>query len=65
MSYEVRVEKPAQEFLEALTDRKLRQRLERAILLLENDPRPAQAVKLKGASDYWRFRVGDTHHLRH
>jgi len=34
-------------------------RLDRAILELANNPRPPGCVKLAGADDLWRIRVGD------
>jgi len=40
-------------------DRKLIPWMVRKILTLENDPRPAQSRKLKGADDEYRLRVGD------
>jgi mRNA interferase RelE/StbE len=40
-------------------DRPVRERLIRAIDALANDPRPAGRVKLHGAEDAWRIRVGD------
>jgi mRNA interferase RelE/StbE len=33
--------------------------VDRKILALRNEPRPARAKKLKGPLDLWRIRVGD------
>ena len=37
----------------------IRPRVNRALLSLENEPRPHGAAKLSGSSDRWRIRVGD------
>lgn len=36
-----------------------RERILRALVKLETDPRPAGAKKLAGREDLWRIRVGD------
>jgi mRNA interferase RelE/StbE len=59
MSYTVKVSRPAEKFLRALTDKKLYQRLREALDALEENPRPANSVKLKGESELYRARVGD------
>ena len=42
MSYTVKVSRPAEKFLRALTDKKLYQRLREAIDILEENPRHAK-----------------------
>lgn len=37
----------------------IRSRITRALLALEQDPRPPGVTKLSGTSDGWRIRVGD------
>lgn len=59
MAWTVDVSRPASRDLRAIRDRPLRDRLTRAMLTLEADPRPAQAKKLAGFGDIWRLRVGD------
>jgi mRNA interferase RelE/StbE len=39
--------------------REIRTRVNRALLALEDTPRPHGATKLSGSSDRWRVRVGD------
>jgi len=34
-------------------------RIDRKILALADDPRPAGSKKLKGYKDFWRIRIGD------
>lgn len=58
MNYTVSVDKLAQKFLNALTDKRLYQRLSLAIEDLAKNPRPQGSVKLKGSS-YHRIRVGN------
>jgi mRNA interferase RelE/StbE len=58
MSYAVLLSSHAQRDLDRLVGTTLL-RLEKAILKLESDPRPHEAKKLKGATRYWRVRVGD------
>ncbi len=39
--------------------RDIRPRINRALLALEDTPRPHGATKLSGSPDRWRIRVGD------
>ena len=39
--------------------REIRTRVNRALLALEDTPRPRGVTKLSGSSDRWRIRVGD------
>jgi mRNA interferase RelE/StbE len=39
--------------------REIRPRVNRALLSLEDEPRPHGVTKLAGSSDRWRIRVGD------
>lgn len=39
--------------------RELRERIDRAILTLANDPRPSGVTKLTGYTNQYRIRVGD------
>ncbi|MGB7555501.1 MAG: type II toxin-antitoxin system RelE/ParE family toxin [Candidatus Korobacteraceae bacterium] len=48
----------AQKELDALDDA-LFSRMDRKILALADNPRPAGCKKLKGYKDQWRVRVGD------
>ena len=48
----------AQRELDALDD-PLFTRVDRRILALADDPRPAGSKKLKGYKDSWRIRIGD------
>ena len=59
MSYTVKVSRPAEKFLRALTDKKLYQRLREALDALEENPRPVNSVKLQGEEELYRVRVGD------
>ena len=59
MSYIVKVSRPAEKFLRALTDKKLYQRLREALDALEENPRPINSVKLQGEEELYRVRVGD------
>jgi mRNA interferase RelE/StbE len=43
----------------AKLERRVQQRMARAINGLATDPRGANATKLRGAADVWRIRVGD------
>jgi len=58
MSYMVLLSSRAQRDLDRLVGTTLLH-LEKAILKLESDPRPHKVKKLKGATRYWRVRVGD------
>lgn len=57
MEYEVRLTKKADKQLARLADEGYR-RVSKALLDLENDPRPANAIKLQVREDY-RLHVGD------
>jgi mRNA interferase RelE/StbE len=59
MSYTVKISRPAEKFLRALTDKKLYQRLREALDALEENPRPVNSVKLQGEEELYRVRVGD------
>ncbi len=59
MSYIVKVSRPAEKFLRALTDKKLYRRLREALDALEKNPRPINSVKLQGEEELYRIRVGD------
>jgi mRNA interferase RelE/StbE len=59
MSYTVKVSRPAEKFLRALTDKKLYQRLSETLDALEENPRPINSVKLQGEEELYRVRVGD------
>lgn len=56
--YSVQIEKPAWDELMAVPE-KMRERLSVALESLEAEPRPSGVVKLAGASDLYRIRVGD------
>jgi mRNA interferase RelE/StbE len=57
--YTVLVSPAAEKELAAVRDRLLSMRLKRAIAALGDDPRPPGCIKLRGAADDWRVRVGD------
>ena len=57
-SYHLEVKLSAQKELNALDDA-LFSRVDRKILLLADNPRPAGCKKLKGYNDQWRVQVGD------
>jgi mRNA interferase RelE/StbE len=59
MSYTIKVSRPAEKFLRAITDGKLYQRLRDVLEALAEDPRPVNCVKLKGEEELYRVRVGD------
>jgi mRNA interferase RelE/StbE len=59
MSYTVKISRPAEKFLRALTDKKLYQRLREALDALEENPRSVHGVKLQGEEELYRVRVGD------
>jgi mRNA interferase RelE/StbE len=52
------IKQSAQKELDALDDA-LFTRIDRKILALADNPRPAGCKKLKGYRDHWRVRVGD------
>ena len=56
--YSLEITASAQKELDALDD-PLFARIDRKILALADDPRPAGARKLRGSKDSWRIRVGD------
>ena len=59
MSYTVTVERRAEKFLRALTDKRLYARLREAIDGLAEDQHPPGSVKLQGEGELYRVRVGD------
>jgi mRNA interferase RelE/StbE len=56
--YTLRVAASAQKELDGLED-SLFARVDRKILALSENPRPAGCKKLRGHKDVWRIRVGD------
>jgi mRNA interferase RelE/StbE len=56
--YALLIKPSAQKDLDALDDA-IFARLDRKILALASNPRPAGCKKLKGYHDLWRIRVGD------
>jgi mRNA interferase RelE/StbE len=56
--YEIRFHPSTARELERL-DAQARRRVERAVDRLAQEPRAGGAVKLRGAEDLWRLRVGD------
>jgi mRNA interferase RelE/StbE len=56
--YFLAIKPSARKELEAL-DTNLYTRIERKIMTLANNPRPAGCKKLKAHADIWRIRVGD------
>jgi mRNA interferase RelE/StbE len=56
--YALEIKQSAQKELDALSD-PLFTRIDRKILALADNPRPAGCKKLKGHKDHWRVRVGD------
>lgn len=56
--YSIEIKRSAQKELDALDDA-LFIRIDRKILALADDPRPAGSKKLRGYKDHWRVRVGD------
>lgn len=56
--YAVRFHPSAARELEQLTA-EVRRRVARAVDRLAADPRGGEAIKLRGADDLWRLRVGD------
>mgnify|MGYP002787550088 FL=1 len=57
--YTVIVSPSAEKELARVRDKVLNRRLKLAILALGDDPRPEGCLKMKGAADQWRVRVGD------
>ena len=58
LNYSLEIRQSAQKELDALDDTLLA-RIDRKILTLGDNPRPAGCKKLKGYKDQWRIRVGD------
>ena len=56
--YSLEIKPSAQKELDALAG-DLFARIDRKILALADNPRPAGCKKLKGYKDQWRIRVGD------
>jgi mRNA interferase RelE/StbE len=56
--YALNIKPSAQRELDALDD-PVFARLDRKLLALADEPRPAGCKKLKGYKDQWRVRVGD------
>jgi mRNA interferase RelE/StbE len=56
--YALDIKQSAQREMDALDD-SVFARLDRKILALADEPRPAGCKKLKGYKDQWRVRVGD------
>ena len=56
--YSLEIVRAAQRELDVLDD-PLFARIDRRILALADDPRPAGSRKLKGYKDTWRIRIGD------
>ena len=56
--YSLEIKQSAQKELDALDDAVLT-RIDRRILALADDPRPAGCKKLRGYKDHWRVRAGD------
>ena len=59
MMYEVIVPKNVQKVIDALSDEKLRDRIEEKLEALVEDPRPDGVVKIKGHNTRYRIRIGD------
>jgi mRNA interferase RelE/StbE len=58
VKYTLEIKQSAQKELDALDDTVFK-RIDRKILALADNPRPAGCKKLKGFKDQWRIRVGD------
>ena len=56
--YSIEIKRSAQKELDALED-VLFTRVDRKILALADNPRPAGCRKLQGYRDQWRIRIGD------
>jgi mRNA interferase RelE/StbE len=57
-NYSVVIKSSAQKELDALDDAVFT-RIDRRILALAENPRPAGCKKLRGYKDQWRIRIGD------
>jgi mRNA interferase RelE/StbE len=58
LKYSLVIKQSAQKDLDALDDT-LFARIDRKILALADNPRPAGCKKLQGYKDQWRIRIGD------
>jgi mRNA interferase RelE/StbE len=58
VNYSVVIKSSAQKELDALDDAVF-SRIDRRILALAENPRPAGCKKLKGYKDQWRIRIGN------
>ncbi len=58
MSYQVSL-RPGAERQRRKLDAQIRQRVNEALLALEDTPRPLGVVKLRGSDREWRIRIGD------
>jgi mRNA interferase RelE/StbE len=58
LRYSLDIKSSAQKELDALDD-PLFARIDRKIMALAENPRPAGCKKLKGYRNHWRIRVGD------
>ncbi len=56
--YSLELKRSAQKELDALEDSVFR-RIDRRIMTLADNPRPAGCKKMKGFKDHWRVRAGD------
>ena len=56
--YSLEIKHSVQRELDSLDDSVFR-RIDRKILALEDNPRPAGCKKLRGYKDQWRIRIGD------
>jgi mRNA interferase RelE/StbE len=59
MPYTVSIKPRAEKYLAGIRDQRLFRRLRDAIGALETNPRPPGCVKLQGADELYRVRVGD------
>jgi mRNA interferase RelE/StbE len=59
VSWRLDYTREARKGIRAIRDKTLLRRLNAALLALQDDPRPAGAVKLAGNEDHWCVRVGD------
>ena len=59
MNYQIVLAREAARFLCSLRDKKLKGRLDTAILTLSDSPRSADCKKLSGMAHTYRKRVGD------
>lgn len=58
MRYQVVIPRPARKHIDAIPQ-PTRGRIAREIAALRDDPRPPGCLKLKGAADEYRIRIGD------